>query len=167
MTNKNGFSIIELLVVVAIFGILSVIATPSILSWRSGIEFRDASQQILQVMKQGRELAISTNRQHRVEFDLANDNNYVFQISAGDRASNSANWAPISRFIWLDNTLGTRVTLRGTIGCNSNVDIILTFNPNGTANQNSICVMDAQNIAAGRRGRIRVVNSNTGRIIID
>ena len=42
MHNKYGFSIYELMVVIAIIAFISAIATPSIVGWRSKAKMKDA-----------------------------------------------------------------------------------------------------------------------------
>jgi len=162
----KGFSLIELLVVIAIFAAMVAISVPSMIDWIYRADYRNTSRQVFQVLKQGRSLAISRNREQRVEFDLAGDDTYSFKISEGNRASNSSTWTDIST--WDDSSIPASVVLRGTSGCNGVTDIIFGFNPNGSSSSNYICIMDAKDLTpANRKYRVGIANSNTGRVTIE
>lgn len=164
--NNKGFSLVELIVVIAIFATLAATAIPLMTEWIFREDYRNASQQFLQVLQQGRSLAISQNRQHQVEFDLANDDTYSYRISRGNRSSNSTVFTPVST--WEDSNIPISVALRGTVTCNSAADVTFRFNPNGsTTASNYICIFDAQDIAAGRKYRVGIDNANTGRVTIE
>ena len=63
MNNRQrGFSLIELLIVVAIAGILAAIAFPSFTQWRQNMEYREAARDVVSVLRDARQRAISSNR---------------------------------------------------------------------------------------------------------
>lgn len=166
ISNHKGFTLVELLVVIAIFATMIAIAIPSMRDWIFMADYRNASQQVLQALKQGRNRAISRNREQRVEFDLdGSDNTYVYKISEGNRASNSSTWTDTS--VWQDSEIPASVALRGNNGgaCNGVVDITFGFNPNGSSSTNYICIMEAQNLST-RHFRVGIANPNTGRVTI-
>ena len=167
ISNRNGFSLIELLIVIAIFAIMVAISAPNMINWIYDAEYRSASRKVLQALKEGRSRAISRNREQRVEFDLSNsDNSYIFKISEGNRASNSSIWIDIA--VSPDSIIPASVALRGNNGgsCNGIVDIVFGFNPNGSSSTDYICVMEAKNLAS-RRFRVGIANAITGRITIE
>lgn len=165
--SRKGFSLVELLVVIAIVATMVTIAIPSMFNWIFRADYRNVSQQVLQILKQGRSLAVSRNREQRVEFDLnGSDSAYIYRISEGNRASNSSAWTNVTA--WEDSSMPTSVALRGTIGCNSTADIVFGFNPNGSSSSGYICIMDIADLTpANRKYRIGIANSNTGRVVIE
>jgi prepilin-type N-terminal cleavage/methylation domain-containing protein len=46
MKKQNGFTIYELLTVIGIIAVLAIIATPNMISWRSEIKLRGASNNL-------------------------------------------------------------------------------------------------------------------------
>ena len=179
--NKKGFTLIELLVVIAIIAIMSAMAIPYMADWISRADYRNASRQVLQVLKQGRSLAISKNREYRVEFDLdSSDATYLYRISEGDLSASNTHtllgWTVIDT--WADSSIPASVALRGTSACNSVAESInlddFIFHPNGSFTSNGnhvpnyICIMDvADLIPANWKYRVGIVNSNTGRVVIE
>lgn len=166
--NHKGFTLLELIVVIAIFAGMTAITIPYMTPWLARADYRDASQQLLQVLQKARSLSISENRQYQVEIDVANDDTYTFQLSQGNRASNSI-YTPFSTWDWNGTNLSTSVALRGGAACNSTADVTFNFNPNGSSNvdNNYICVLDAKDIAAGQKFRVGIANRATARVAID
>lgn len=113
--NKCGFTLMELIVVIALIAVVSVMTLPPLLQWREGLQYREASKGLVAALRTARSTAITTNRQVELEF-LGNS----YRTRAGNRAVASSVWAN-----------STWVTLPGTVGLNSPNSRILA-NPNGT-----------------------------------
>lgn len=62
INRHGGFSLGELLVVVAVIGILSLISVPFFVSYLQSTTLRAGSQQIVAFLNQGRQLAIKENQ---------------------------------------------------------------------------------------------------------
>jgi len=73
MGKNTGFSLIELMVVIAIFAILSTIAVPSMLSWRTNYKLDSAAREILSALEYGRSRAVRDDQVVQVNFDFANN----------------------------------------------------------------------------------------------
>lgn len=71
--NKGGFTIVELLIVIAIIGILAVIGVPEINRFSADYKVRTCATDLIQNMKVARAMAIKENREYIVVFDTANN----------------------------------------------------------------------------------------------
>ena len=58
---QAGFSLVEVALVVAIIGILAVLATPMFLSYRQGALLRVSAQEVVAFLNRGRQLGINEN----------------------------------------------------------------------------------------------------------
>jgi prepilin-type N-terminal cleavage/methylation domain-containing protein len=157
---RNGFSLIELVVVIAIMAIIMAIAIPSFVTWRENMQYRQAGRELTTFIRTARSRAISTNRQQRVELIIANRS---YHIRPGDRAVNSAWGALPDPDVLMPST---RISLAG-----NNVNI--TCNPNGTMEfaplggvTARITIFDNQTnaVADVNSQRYRIDLTQTGRI---
>ncbi len=70
--NKNtGFSLVEVLTVVAIIGIMSAIAVPPMFSWLSNKGLQSAGRDLYSNMRKAQSTAVKNNRNCAVSFDGA------------------------------------------------------------------------------------------------
>ena len=60
--GQAGFTLVEIMLVVAIIGIITAIATPMFLSYYQGAQVRVAAEEVATFLNQGRQLAIAQNR---------------------------------------------------------------------------------------------------------
>jgi prepilin-type N-terminal cleavage/methylation domain-containing protein len=67
--GQGGLSLVEIILVVAIMGILAVLATPMFLRYYQAAEARAAAQGIVSYLNQARQLAIMQNRSICVHID--------------------------------------------------------------------------------------------------
>lgn len=157
--NAKGFSLVELIVVVALIGILTAIATPSFIDWRRNIEYRAAARDIVSMMREAKAKAISTNREHRVEFDV---DGRRYRLVQGSRAANTPDtgWTTIIRD-WA--SLPEGVKMMSNDACDSTDDGNIQFNTNGTSGGlQYVCVMDSNNV---KKYKVGVSSTTTGRVV--
>ena len=67
--RERGFTITELMIVVAIMGSLTAVATPSISRWLTSIRMESATREIASTLQLARVKAITQNTSIRIHFD--------------------------------------------------------------------------------------------------
>lgn len=159
--KKNGFTLIEALVVLAMAAIMLAIALPSVFKWREQAAFKEAARQVVTAMREARSLAVAQQWEYRVDFDVDGGR---YQITRGDRANGSANWDTVVT-PW--TPFHASVTLRSGSTCTSLSDTSLRFSPDGTAGcfgapcwdaNRFLCVLDG----AQKKFLISVTSPATG-----
>jgi prepilin-type N-terminal cleavage/methylation domain-containing protein len=140
--SDKGFTLIEVIVVVAILGILAGFATPSFMEMIQNSRYREATRNLVSAFREARSLAVNTNLPHRVEIDAGNSRVRLFE---GD--SQVREWV-VAPSINLDPVVA-----------------IFTFNPNGSVAQDgdiSVSVLDHADVV---RFEVRVAQSGRIRIL--
>ena len=157
MRRQKGFSLIELMIAIAIFGVLAAIATPSFLQMRQNALYRQAAFDVSSMLREARGRTVGENREHRLE--LLNTGQY--RVMRGDRSSGSTMWVLVAGLGPVTPPAGVTIT---PVGCNPGVLPILAnvdFNGNGTAGIG--CTINIRDAAAANRFAV-TVTQNTGRI---
>jgi prepilin-type N-terminal cleavage/methylation domain-containing protein len=80
MRKNTGFSLLELMVVIAIIAILSTIAVPGIIGWLPKHRVGNAARDVKSTLEFARSNAIKRNTEVRVDFDWNNDNMTVVEV---------------------------------------------------------------------------------------
>ncbi|MFO8085826.1 MAG: GspH/FimT family pseudopilin [Desulfobacterales bacterium] len=75
MKNRLGFTMLELLVVIAVIGILSAIAMPNLVGWRQNRNFNTSVQRTISVMHSAKMHAVKENVPTVVRFNV-DDNHF-------------------------------------------------------------------------------------------
>jgi len=90
MKNRSGFTLMELMISIAIVAILSVVAVPNIVRWRTNAQLSQGARQIYSDLQGARKEALKNNSMACVSFDAANHNYRVFLDRGGTLGSYDA-----------------------------------------------------------------------------
>lgn len=99
--KTSGFTLIEVMIALAIIGILSAIATPMILDWLPNMRVRAAARDLYSSMQKIRMEAVRSNHEWAIVFDPPNNS---YQACSDPGADN--NWTTLA-----DNTVTDAIDL--------------------------------------------------------
>ena len=160
MWEGNGFSALELLIVLAILGIFAACAWPQLAAWEENADCRKAAREIVSMLRDGRSRAVASDLEHRVEVKLEDK---LFRLTHGNRSisSTETSWDNNVVIDWLPLPVGG---LRADADCAQDTGVVkIHFNPAGTANSQYLCILDD---AGKPRFQVGVGYSTTGRISV-
>jgi len=156
MKTQRGFTLAETLVVIAIISILSAIALPVFYKFQTSAKYKEAAWGVSSGLRLGKQMALSTNREHRMEFDLAGRR---YRVSRGNLPSGSTTWTGVNAW----TALSAEVNWSSGAACNGTADFDIIFRPNGSSETEVLCVKDASNAVKYTVS----VNATSGRAVIN
>jgi len=127
VTTAEGFTLIEVMVVVAIMGILIAVALPPFVNWRNSLGYRQTARGMTATLREAKSLAITRNVQQMVVFK---PNSSSYRLLEGNRAYNTqeSGWTPV-----LKQEIPATLTMGGGQDGTSQANVSVQFNPNGTS----------------------------------
>lgn len=147
MNGSKGFTLVELIIVIAIMGILGAMAAPNLIEWSNNSRFREANQLVLSAMRQAKGQAINLNREVAIVFTLD---------SSGANDSNSVRLGTEPSF-----NLTKGLEIKSGTDCDVDTgSVTIKFNPNGSSSTGYVCIFNG----TIKKYKIGVGTGNTGRI---
>jgi len=143
--NNNGFTLVEMMLVLAIIGILMAVSAPGIMTWIRMAQYRGVAQEVDSALRETRSRAITNNRQHRIVF-FVGDGRQRFRVEG----SNGGIWTTLRQW-----EVPATVRLTGNL-------TPLVFNPNGSAGADTVNICDVNDSV-----KVRVILASSGRVRID
>jgi len=143
--NKTGFTLIELMIVIAIMGILSAIAVPNFMHYMAERRLNGAARMVMSDLMNARTLAVTQNRNVQVAFQTSASTYYTYD-ALGTAATRN-----------IQTGFGYRdVTVSG----NNNP----TFAPTGRLSGITACTITLTSAALTQQKEVKV--SSAGRVAI-
>jgi type II secretion system protein H len=125
IAREKGFTMVELVIVIAIVAIMMAISVPSFVDWRRNANYRKTSNEITSLLREARSAAVSKGLQQMVVFK---PNSSSYQLQDFNIAASSFNAPSQKLFAPRD------VTIRSSLDGTSTANMSVIFNNNGTAN---------------------------------
>ncbi|HTG01300.1 MAG TPA: GspH/FimT family pseudopilin [Nitrospirota bacterium] len=144
--SNKGMTVFELVIVLSIIAILLAFAAPFSRQLIRNEEYRASARNIAYMLREARNISITTNLEHRVEFDSTKKR---YRLLRGNRATDSTAWNAVV-YDW--RSVSPNVYLDADVEA-------IHLNPTGTANAGTIRINDETH-----RTRCKVVIARTGRI---
>ncbi len=154
MSRNQGFSLLELMIVIAIFGILAGVMTPSFLQWRDRSKVKGDASELRAVFESAKLRAIKHNTNVVVTFP--DTTSYQAFIDTNESGARDA-----GEDILITRTLSPGVTITTNTFAGSD----MAFNPRGMANGPNSTGSITMTSPGGEN--YRVVVSSFGRVRIE
>lgn len=133
--NLRGYSIVEMLVVIAIIGILALVTVPNFINMMRSAEIKSSMRQFMSDLRSARQIAITKNRITKVSFEVG-PNSRTYRIFESPNQPAPV-WTPVppavrtlEDSIHFEATTFTNATFNGVADADTALDIV--FRPNGT-----------------------------------
>jgi general secretion pathway protein H len=153
--SDKGFTLMELLVVVAVTAVIALIATPAFFELQRTAQYKEAAREIAATLRDARARAVSQNFQHSVCFEVSSNSYMLVRGSCSTWPDANADW----------RTFSPAVIMRATSSCDDTTNKSIAFNPTGGSNSLYICVM-TNDATPVEKFKVGVSSTATGRIVI-
>ena len=127
--NINGFYLVELMVTIAIVGVISAFSIPGYIASMPKRRLKAATRELYGIMQQARLIAVRENWSKRVRFEA----DFYYFDDNNNRAYN-ANEKRFDLSKYQDVTFGCEEAKKNWSGSSISQTSLITFSPTGTAN---------------------------------
>ena len=176
--NKEGFTMIELVIVVAIIAVMTGFAIPYIIGMQPTLRVNSAARDLTTEMQLAKMRAVSQRNDYVITFDITNNQYSVYDDNDNDFATAGAESAELEKTVDIDANysgiqFGYVSSQTGTSGGSISNPVTfsgtprrVTFRPDGTANKNgSVFIIPTEDIADSKDARQRAITViQTGRV---
>lgn len=174
LSKEKGFSLVELLITVALIGIVGAIAIPSIMQQLPKFNMRGASRDITAKLMMARLRAIQENRQYGVSFTSGAIDSFSVVKCADNPCTTTSSWSEVvargegaaNIDVTVEGCLGGRIEFKsnGTVSAANNGNI--TTCPAGTGDYGSYERIVIVSTSDGTLTQNIVVNAYTGGVVV-
>lgn len=172
LSKEKGFSLVELLITVALIGIVGAIAIPSIMQQLPKFNMRGASRDITAKLMMARLRAIQENRQYGVSFTSGAIDSFSVVKCADNPCTTTSSWSEVvargegaaNINVTAEGCLGGRIEFKsnGTVSAANNGNIT-TCPDASTAGYERIVIVSTSD---GTLTQNIVVNAYTGGVVV-
>jgi prepilin-type N-terminal cleavage/methylation domain-containing protein len=104
--HNGGFTLIEMMIVIAIIGIAASIGVPNLMLWFDNLSVKSAARDLYSAMQEARMIAVRQNAETAIVFDTTNSSYYICSDPGAD------GWGSAGDMIGTgDNVIERRVSL--------------------------------------------------------
>lgn len=159
--GRRGVTLVELLMVLAIFGSLLAMAGPSLSEWRQEAVFRESASELYVLLTNVGSRAVRSHYEHRIELDLESD---CYRVLRGNRAEHStdASWEKHVVYDWTPLNPQTDLTANKDCGRETGV-VKIGMNPDGSGSSQYLCIQDRR---GHRKYRVGIPFSTLPRVVV-
>ena len=131
---NKGFTLVEVMITVALMAILMAIAVPSFMTWKESLDMKGAARGVASKLRLARQMAVTNNLEYRVEFDVDGKR---YRLTQGNQPSGSTAWTTVAAWSDIESEWSTDADCSGT------ADMDISFSPRGSSGAGVICINDS------------------------